>query len=294
MLMKTILALTDFSANAANAIRNAVALANLSSSKLILVHILPLEVMTTAESGVYTSFDPVVHEHYATKLNDIAKEIQLENGFRFEVEAFCEHGPFNEVVNALVISSKADLVVMGYRGNNSFLDKVIGSTTAAYMKMAACPVLAIPSASRLWGFSKIAYASDFTGHDLVYLQQLFRLTEPFKAQVFIVNVKTKRKASSDAEDRMLQDMAKAFPNDRYCITQVKADSIPAGIMAFISDNKVNVLAVSQHERSLLEDLFHKSVAKELALETTVPLLSLPEKPYNLRDHQAEGTETVAG
>ncbi|WP_347158698.1 universal stress protein [Pontibacter chitinilyticus] len=290
--MKTILVPTDLPDNAAHALRSAVALATLTGSKLVLVHVLPIQVIATAESAVYASQEPLLQEFYTGKLYDLARQIQLENDFQFKVETYCEHGPFHDIINEMIFRLQVDLVVMGSKSANTLLDNLIGSKTLSFMKVAQCPVLVVPAAAHLFGLKKIAYASDFAGDERVFLQQLFTFAAPFKAEVYVVHVITPGHARSSGAG-LLEDMIREFPDQKFCVAQIKANTIAAGIRAFVKENSINVLAVSIHERGMLEDLFHRSVSKKLATETLVPLLALPERPYNLPQTQPQESESIA-
>lgn len=259
----------------------------------MLVHVLPLQVLTAADGAIYESFDPALRDFYKDKLNDLARLIAQENNFRFEVEVCCGQGAFHDLVGELIQSRQVSLVVMGTRGGGNFLDRLIGSTTTSFMKVAKCPVLAVPAKAHRISLKKIAYASDFTGDDQVFLQQLFALTDPFNSEINIINIKTDGQAHTGAEQPMLQNLSHRFPERKFCIAQVKADTVTAGIKAFVSENQVNVLAVSIHERGLLQDLFHKSISKELVFETTVPLLSIPQAPYVKSAPETAETATLA-
>ncbi|MCC9135109.1 universal stress protein [Pontibacter silvestris] len=258
-------------------------MANLTRSKLLLVHVLPMQVLTATESPMYITPIPLLKEFYSNKLHEQVKQIQLENGFRFEVGGFCEHGPFNQLINELVVSEQVDLIVMGTRGANSLLDSVFGTTTASFIKAALCPVLAVPAGTRLLGLKKIAYASDFANEDEIFLKQLFHFAAPFGSEINIVNVNTGAHQHHAIDEHLLQHIAGQYPNNRFSVAKVKATNVAAGLRTFVNENNINLLAVSIHERSVVEDFFHKSLTKQLALNLTTPLLSLPEKPYKLQN-----------
>ena len=289
--MKTLLVPTDFSDNATNALRYATALAKRMKARLLLVHVLPIPVMVTAESTAYTSFDPRLQKCYIGKLKALAYQLQLENASSLEVECYCEYGLFQDVLNRLVRSKQADLVVMGARGAGSLVEKALGTTASTFMKEAICPVVAVPSEALYSDLHRIAYASDFTGDEEAFLKQLFLFSEPLGAEVYIVHVKTKDAAPvAMEEDQLLMEVSAKFPDKKFSVAQVRARTVIGGIEIFLSDNQIGMLAVAVHERGFLQDLFHRSVSKRLALRTVVPLLSLPEKPYNLQRFLADRAE----
>jgi hypothetical protein len=88
--MKTIILPTDFSEEAANAFRYAGALASRNKSRLVLVHAIPVEFLTTQEgSEVALPPAPQQQAYYLDKLVESGKQIRLESGHAFEMEAVC-------------------------------------------------------------------------------------------------------------------------------------------------------------------------------------------------------------
>lgn len=276
--MKTFLVPTDFSKNATNSLNYAVALASQVGGKLIIVHIINLPVEPQG-STMAIPYDAQLEEEYNQELNKLSKNLRSENGSRFEVETICQHGYLLASLNELVQSKSVDLVIMGTRGASNFLDNLIGSNTSLFIKSATCPVLAIPAQARFRGIKKIAYASDFESEEIIFLQQLFSLAEPFHSEVSILNVQTVHQLNIVADEQIIRDITQQFPENNYCLVTIKEDNVVEGLYKFVEENNMDVLAVSIHERSYFEDLFHISISKQLVCHTKVPVLTLPEKPY---------------
>ena len=276
--MKTILVPTDFSQNATNALNYAAALASQVRGKLIIAHIINLPI-TPLEGGIAIPTDAQLEEDYKQELNRLSRELRLENGFRFEVETICQYGYFLANLNELVKTKAVDIVVMGTRGATNFLNKLIGTNTSEFIKIAACPVLAIPAEATFKGFKHIAYASDFESDETVFLQQLFRIANPYDAEVAIINILNNKLLNIYSDNQIIRDITKHFPDNKYSIAQIQDKDVVAALREFAQENNADVLAVSIHDRSFLENLFHISISKELVCHATLPLLTLPEKPF---------------
>jgi nucleotide-binding universal stress UspA family protein len=275
--MKTILVPTDFSENATQALNYAAALATHFGGKLIIAHIINLPV-TSGNSGLVLPPDPQLEGDYEKELNNLALKLRLQNNAAFEIEVICQYGFFLASLNDLVKSCGVDLVVMGTQGATNFLDKLIGTNTASFIKMAACPVLAIPAGAKFNGIKNIAYASDFESEEQVFLEQLFSLADPLNAEVSIINILTERHLNIFSDNQVVRDIMHRFTDKHYSIAQIQEDDVVEGIQKFVEDVEADVLAVSIHARGVLEDLFHSSISKKLLYHSTLPLLSLPEKP----------------
>ncbi|KAA3435945.1 universal stress protein [Rufibacter hautae] len=289
--MKTIIAPTDFSDNATNAVRYAAALAHQVKAKLVIVHIINLP-STPIEYG--TPFLPCVQleEGYAQELNRLSKGLQLSHGFGLEIETDCQYGHFLANLNETVKAKAADLVVMGTKGVTNFLDKLMGTNTSLFIRMMACPVLAIPSDAVFSGIRNIAYASGFDCGETIPLQRLFRIAEPLQAEVSIINVQTESQSNIFCDNHVIRDIAKNFPDKDLSIAQIQGKDIVGGLHQFMQDKQAEVLAVSIHMRSFFESLFHRSISGQLIASPSLPLLALPDKPYRKLYLKAKTEEII--
>jgi len=275
--MKTILVPTDFSENATNVLNYAAALAKQIRDKIIIAHIINLPV-TPLESGVFLSPNAQLKEDGQRELNIISRELRLENGFRFELETIFQYGYFLGSLAELVQTHVVDLVVMGTRGATKFLNKRVGTNTLEFIKMATCPVLAIPSGAVFSGIKQIAYASDFESEEPIFLQQLFGIAEHLQADVSIVNIITEHQLDILANGQVLQDINQIIPDKNYSVAQILENDVVKELHTYVQDNQVDVLAISVHERSFFEKLFQSSISKQLLYQPRMPLLALPDEP----------------
>jgi len=276
--MKTLLVPTDFSKNATQALHYAAGLASQVRGKLIIMHIINLPIVPIESSVVFRP-DPALEQDYKKKLDKIAKKLQGENGFLFEVETVCRYGYLLVSLNELVSAKAADLVVMGTYGANNLVDKLVGTFTAEFIKQARCPVLVIPAKAKYTGINRIVYASDFEKKESIFMRQLSKFTEALEAKISIVNVQTKCQKDNVSDEQLRRKVTRYFPATNYGIVQVQYNNVVEGLRKFLQENKADVLAIAIQEHSFLEELFYKSVSTELIYHPTLPLLALPQKPY---------------
>ncbi|QMU26663.1 universal stress protein [Adhaeribacter radiodurans] len=276
--MKTILVPTDFSETATNALQYAAAIASQVKGKLIIATIINLPVAPVLSEVINPSLVSL-EEDYNKELSRLAENLREKCNHQFEVETICQYGFLLADLNEIVKAEAVDLVVMGTKGATNLLDKLVGTNTSEYIKMATCPVLVIPSGATYTGIKNIAYASDFESEEKIVLQQLFGIAEPFQAQVAIVNVQTNYQLDIVPDKEIIQDIKKNFPDKNFRFAQVQKSKVVAGLYEFIQENPVEVLAVAIQQQGVVEDLFHSSISKQLVQQTKLPLLTLPTKPY---------------
>lgn len=280
MPMKTILVPTDFSANANTAVQYAARLAAHLKSSIILFHCVPVQV-AVAEVPAWYEPEQGLLEYYESKLAAEASQLRLENSNQFEVEVVCRKGSLAQNLNDLIREKGVDMVVMGFKGASSWLDKLIGTVTSTFIKETICPVLIVPGQVAPVLPQRVAYAADFEHQEQVFLTQLLGITRPLQAEVSIVHVQSRPHVDLAAEDKALDAINQAFPGNDFAFAEVRQHDVAAGLEAFVAENRMEVLALASRERSFLEDLFHTSVTDRLAIHPAVPLLVLPEHPYKL-------------
>lgn len=280
--MKTILVPTDFSANANTALQYAARLAAHLESSLILFHCVPVQV-AVAEMPAWYEPDEGLLEYYEGKLREEAGQLRQVYGAQLEVAVECRKGSLAQHLNDLIRDREADLVVMGFKGASSWLDKWIGTVSSTFIKETVCPVLLVPGQVSPVIPRRVAYAADFEHPEGVFLHQLLQVTRPLEAQVSIVHVQSRPQAELAAEEQALAAINQAFPGNDFAFAEVRQQDVAAGLEAFVAENNMEVLALASRERGFVEDLFHSSVTDRLAMHPAVPLLVLPERPYKLAD-----------
>ncbi|GEO04715.1 universal stress protein UspA [Adhaeribacter aerolatus] len=276
--MKKILVPTDFSENAVTAANYAACLAKESGACLILLHTETNQV-AIAESTLVMDPDPTTISGCKLKLEEQAQQIQAEYLLNQPIETLYRTGSLSLVLNQEIKNNQVDLVVMGTRGTTNFLGKLIGTNTAAFIKTAVCPVLVIPPKTAYGQIKRIGYAADFQSDERFFLHQLFQISEPLQAEVYVVNIKSERQLKTVTDDQVLYYIQKEFPESNLHINQIRENDVVKGLQLFAEQNDIQILAIAMQDRNFLEDFFHKSVSRQLALEAQVPVLALPIHPY---------------
>jgi nucleotide-binding universal stress UspA family protein len=142
--IRKILCPVDFSENARRAVSAAKRYAGIFAADLRLIHIIP-SYLIKEKWGVWKKmgdtdrekFDASMHAEAESKLDALCRECGI--GAKGEVL----QGNPSEVIAALALDGKYDLVAMGGRGLSYIQSVLIGSTTDALLKSSPCPVLIV-------------------------------------------------------------------------------------------------------------------------------------------------------
>lgn len=272
--MKTLLFPTDFSENSLNALRYTLRFARVSSSRVI---ILNTYAVPHSHAGMLKSIKDIMKNDAEDGLKEVQQKIDEENlAEGIEYETLIREGNLVGQVKYVSEKSNVDLIIMGTKGASGIEGVLIGSNTVDVVKNVKIPVLAIPENVKYKNIEKIVFAVDYKRiDDPARLNPVIELTKNSDAELQILNVSKASKDTSTSEE------AKKFSNYlseiKHTYKHVKNSDIVEGITDYIHKNPTDLLVMIIRKHNLFNALFHTSITKQLAFQTTVPLLVLHEK-----------------
>ncbi len=184
--IKTILLATDFSVEAREALHYAIALSKRHESKLVLIHVLPIESAAVGRSG------PLIAEavqHDAEK--SIAKLEKTADLKSLPHESIIRSGDSWDVISEVLLDKHIDLIVMGTHGHGGIKKLILGSTAEKIIRHATCPVLTVGPHVSLKSskrFGHIFYASDFSSGSRRSLPYAVSMAEEDRAHLTMLHV----------------------------------------------------------------------------------------------------------
>ena len=196
---------------------------------------------------------------------DSVKDIISQSGV--EVNSRLELGFTVEKI--VDMSEEYDLIIMGSTGESSLLNKFFGGISSEVAVKAHCPVLLIPSSVKFKGLKNIIYACDFDGVDDIILKKIIEFTKRYNASLHFVHIQNKN-------EKFELKLDTGVPL-KYTINIVEADSVKEGLSSFIENKNIDMVIMATKQRSFWKQIIHKSLTKEFALTSHVPLLVYHEK-----------------
>jgi nucleotide-binding universal stress UspA family protein len=269
--MKKILVPIDFSAASKNASQYAAALAMEVDAKVNLLHVntissspstlknwkkLENEMKRTAEQGAVDLMEEI---RYPVKI-----DYHLASGY-----------PLDKVVGEFVKDNKQDLVVVGTHGASGLKKSFIGSNAAAVINTATVPVLAIPTRARFKGINHILYATSMVRLD-EEIKVVARFAKKFNALITVVHVSMKNIKGRDHRN-LVSILSRMAGYKQINFAAVEGEDVTDGVLKVCKEIKPDVIAMFTHELSLYEKIFGKGITRNLAFETSIPLLSFKQK-----------------
>jgi nucleotide-binding universal stress UspA family protein len=276
-IMENILVPTDFSKTSRGAYKYALHLAGYFDSKISVMHV------------YHPSYTP--NYPLGANVNMIVVEPKKELMKQFIQRGEKGEDPANTFidVNTEIISGFAaeeivrvsktdqiDLIVMGTTGDNTILEKVFGSISSEVSKHAHCPVLLIPNGARFRSYRNIAYASNFEKIDSQVMDKIVDFAGRFSADIHLVDVHENKEIGryKVTEQELEQQLNDKLPKLEFKMAEVESSSIWEGLNQYADDNQVDLLVMVTKHRKFWENMLHKSITRQVAINSKLPILIL--------------------
>lgn len=275
--MVNILVPTDFSDLSKVAVQYAIKMANKFDGNVTLLHVISgivpvrgdmssrikkveMELVAQAEFD----FGPVVKE--AQKLN------KTDNPITSKIE---KGESFNKTLKAYVKKNKFDLIVMGTRGASGVTKYVLGSNTVSVLEDSLIPVLAVPGNAEFKSFKNVVYASDLK-HFEREVRSILPYLKIFDSTLHVFHVVDKVKDMENLEV-IVKKALKKVDYRKSTVTLDKSKKIELAIESFVKTLHADLVIMFTHKRNFYEKLFNRSMTKQMAFQTNIPLLAFKGK-----------------
>jgi len=272
----------DFSKCSDNALTFALAMGEKIKAHLILLHIPSIGSGRNLENPMYAS--AWVEEKNAEAKRKIKKSIDraiqivgTPNEEIPPVEVMVEMGMIDATICEVAERLHADYILMGTQGENSTLDKYLGSVASNVLKNATCSVMVIPEESVLEQNLMIGYTTNFLDADAFEIWRTITLFKAFTPEVKCIHFSKK----GEENDLQTQELAAYFadtaPNLSIDFYNMESKDKVHDLNAFIEREKINLLVMYKAKRAFFESIFHSSFTEKMAKHAKIPLLVLKEK-----------------
>lgn len=278
--MKNILFPTDFSSIADNALNYAVEIARTVKGKLILFHAYSVQLIDpNMPAEIYLSAYQEEEKSAKANLEILTKKIieankTPEDDSLFQTDAIVSQGLVVDEVLSVLTEHKIDLIVMGTHGASGITELILGSNAASIIEKATVPVLAIPYNALYKGIRNIVYAYDDIKSGLPSFQRLLEFAEIYHAEITLLHIIESKNNTEELNKIEFQKIKNSISYQKIGLQLVKEENVLEGINDYINSHHVDVLAMAIRKRSLLDKIFSRSLTKQMAYHTKIPLLAL--------------------
>lgn len=278
--MKPIFLATDYSHASMNAGDYAAQLAKATGSELIVFHSWQMP-MPAFETPVFPS---AIEELEKTQQAAVQSESdRISSKWGIKAKFIQQMGLAADEMEAAAIKSGAGIIVLGMKHPN-VAGQILGSVATVHLRQTKLPVLIVPENSTYHRTKICLLATDLqTRNDWHELDALLELTKQFHTGIHILNVVGEKDVIGEDSGRSgirLENRLKDIPHTWHF--PVDGDIVQA-VGTTADKVEADWIAVVPHRTSWFRDLFHSSVTKKLAFQSSRPLLVLPERHINLNN-----------
>ncbi len=269
----------DFSSSAKNAGTYAAALAKVTNSSVIFLHVIsPFVDDTTYLTTDVASVIGEAQKH----LDQYVESITGQYGIH--ATGVVVKGETIEEILKMAETKKTKLIIMGTHEVNPLMKFFFGSTTFSVIEKSSASVLAVPENVSFAAPRNIVYASNYENSDIEALRELAGLASFFDAEINVVHI-------SDEYDEpgtelsiieYFSDLVKKHINYPKIVCRVfKHENPSKGIDIFARTVGAGMIALSTRKHGLLDKLISSSLTKEFIYNSTLPVIAFHQHELEL-------------
>lgn len=281
--MFRILAPTDFSTDGYNATLVAMRLAQLFASEVIFVHAMSKPPVPAASpEDLFQTLYQEEERKNREKLRDECQHLLDILDMRYgeiQYKTLVVPTPFAESMLQVIHREKIDLVVMGSRGSNNFRKIFLGSNTQELMRLTPVPLLIIPSDIVFDGFNSITLLLQHKAQPYrPGIALLERLARTYNAMLhFLVMTQDGQYIRDISEICTDTDKWQYLLELPYTVNSMSETDALSGLENHMVQTQTDLIVLFPDRRSVWDEFFSKTIADDLAGQSKVPLLVLPNQ-----------------
>lgn len=259
----------DFSGYSNRAFRFAVDLAEKADAKVTLFHVVePPYNFATAVKGMLD----MMEKNALSRM----KILIDESGSKLNISTEIRHGRTSREILEFADRQKADLVVMGSRGQGALSRAVLGSVSEEIAHELPIPLFLIPENTSEPEITSLIFATDFRIDDPELYLYAAAIIGFINASVRLVHFSPN--FDFDARIRhsgFTEILREETGDDSLEIEIVTGKSLLQGIAEYAARHKASGIVFNRHKKSILQKLFQKDHTGEMVVYADLPLLILP-------------------
>ncbi len=280
---KRILLPTDFSRNARNAIRFALDLYADRKCSFYFLNVYDVDGFSIEASEYRPERGQRSYEIEKRKseerLEQLMKDLRpFSNQTKHNFHAIPSFNTLLEAVKEVIAQKDIDIVIMGTKGITGSRLAIFGTNAINIMdNVTECPILAIPENAIFKSPKEIVFPTDyktpFKRRELKYLMNIAKMHGAFIRVLHIkqsANPKNPQQDYKELLEWILTEVDHSFH-------ELEGINVQTGINAFIDSRNSDMVAFINENRGIFKKILSRSLAKELAYYSKVPILVLKNR-----------------
>ncbi|NDK57090.1 universal stress protein [Pontibacter fetidus] len=207
------------------------------------------------------------------KLDELYNTLKVANPSpQLQLERVFMYGLPEDLVPEEVQRFKPDLLVMATKGESNLARTFFGSISTNIAQEIKVPVLTIPETYEGTTIKRVLYATDLDKTDTQTLTNLQQLLQPFGPVIECVHVADEPSQSDNRKLEELRNKLQQSATTNLTYTLLEGEDVADALQKFVSEQAIDLIALTTRSRTLLGSLLNPSLTKRLVLESQVPLL----------------------
>jgi len=271
--MSKIIVPLDFSSTSFNALEYAKNLAHQLNYELQLVHYYPLQInaYTTPEGMIPLDVLDNIKDEAEQRMQKIVSVIEQEE--KYTVSYLVEAGDVVPELSKLAEETNPEFIIMGTVGNQTVLNKLIGSNAAGIVQNIMTPIILIPADYELKPIQKIVYADSFDKEEFAILEDIINLLHQLSInEIDVLHINEEHHIQTIENNVIVNKINHYLGENSAKMNIVTAQNFEAGFNEFAAQNEIDLLIMATHKKSFLERIFTHSNTKTMAMHSKIPLL----------------------
>jgi nucleotide-binding universal stress UspA family protein len=275
--MRTIIVPVDFSSASINAANYALDFAHAINASITLMYVCQIPV-AVGEAPVAAATIQGIIDDAEKEIIELKDELLHKANGKLKVYTEVKEGYVVNQVAQYCKKVNPYAVIMGASGSGTTERVLFGSNTLSALKNISWPLIIVPKGVKFKQISSIGLACDLRNvENTVHAGDIKKMVDDFKAKLHILHVNTDKDKMIGNEEiegsEWIRDMFADLKPDFHFLHN---ENIEVAINNFAEKNNLDMLILIPKKHGILEGIFHKSEAKQVALHTHLPLLSVHE------------------
>lgn len=268
----TILVPTDFSKPSKVAILYGVRIAKKLNADIILLAVINMSPSSSATlkwKKLRNEMVNVVKEDAHQLIEEIRRKTKDKLKISFQhIMGY----PVEDMIENFAVKNDVDLIVMGTKGATGLKKVILGSNAASVIDNSSTPVIVVPGETAFQDIKKIVYATDMIN---IYeeIKTLALFARIFNAAIRVLHVLPSDSAKKINGKKTAADLIKLTKYPKISFHVSRNDYIDKEVNTFVTTQKADLLAMFTHKLDFYEKLFGRSITRQLAFHTRIPLLT---------------------
>jgi nucleotide-binding universal stress UspA family protein len=265
-MTNTIVALSDFSVASDNALRYAAALAQKTSTALVLLHAYQIPVTMNDMPVMLISADEL--KTNADKRLALAKDALLSEFAGLTVETESLLGDVAYEVEQWCKRNNPLAIVIGTHESSSAERLFFGSNATGIVRHLECPVFTIPQTYTQYHFANAILATDLSNREAFPARKIVDLLQALNIKLQVVHVEEKE----PTQPFSIPGIESLQPSYQW----IREEDVNKCLLRLVQQPETDLLIVLPHEHNLIERLFFKLHTENLIHHTSKPILTIKD------------------